>query len=818
MDHLPIPPNSGVGPFPYLGLTTVYDLEGFDGFPSRHGFTIPQILSMGRPDFAPVVTKGNTIIQTADEMESFLQEWLYFGILHEFGIYCRQPLDIYDFIILRDDTDGPVLTTEPLIRYVQDLAIRQLQHHNVPLDLQVGDTVIFDLPSLFKSTINPVFNIAKDHGNLRYSISSKDDPEQKEESIPIAAAYLRRLSPTSPGSSRQGEGKGLILKEMTRTMQYKAQALYTNLGLVHPSREPPGELLSQLRIARALRDASSMLSRLIQTPDPILQLRNGLAIALLFQALTSVMSRIFNEDVGLNHDTAVLNFDLEEGMKARHWCPAAIQNSIFLSLEAGFLASCLQTSDSRHHGDCSVSFCAYRKHRLGNQSPSHYSRICAGTCQMKIFNGEKLLSLLRSKKIPGIRQCHLENGETDYRIEDATSQRYVAISHVWSHGLGNSFQNGLWLCQLKNLFEKLNLLGEGGALLWIDTILVPQAEEHKRLALPTMKDVYSRATKVLVVDAQLSEVGPHPIEQRLQLLSSEWMTRLWTLQEARLASKLYVQFREGPVGMEELLRETPPDDDEKSVFYDFYLSTSGRLATVSTNKPAGPGKFLDVAQSMAVRSATLVTDEPIVLSTLLDLDFLPTGQIPKMEDILLSLTEIPMDFLFLPTRRLSRSGLRWAPETLLELGPSSLGANSENATRTEKGLCLRSDCAILDTYFDSKKFFEAPDHIYCIICDDKETFAFTELGRPPPIIQPLSKSAVLFQKQGSMFSRTSVAVLVSIDATTEDTLTCRFVMHLKAWRISPGQTDTDSSFQAPSQRGKHTFSGKFLRRQSFCVD
>ena len=120
-------------------------------------------------------------------------------------------------------------------------------------------------------------------------------------------------------------------------------------------------------------------------------------------------------------------------------------------------------------------------------------------------------------------------------IVDCTKEPFIAISHVWSHGLGNPTMNELPLCQVRFLCELGKRLGGEDAVLWIDTLSVPIDPEAKRVAIFKLRRVYSEASKVLVIDKDLMQVGSDQTEQIMQFLSSEWQRRLWTLQEGRLA-------------------------------------------------------------------------------------------------------------------------------------------------------------------------------------------------------------------------------------------------------------------------------------------
>jgi hypothetical protein len=80
---------------------------------------------------------------------------------------------------------------------------------------------------------------------------------------------------------------------------------------------------------------------------------------------------------------------------------------------------------------------------------------------------------------------------------------YVAISHVWSEGMGNPQQNCLPECTVR-FIQARGQYGSGNAHFWIDTLCVPtHNKQAKNLAFQKMGQIYSRAEKVLVFDNSL---------------------------------------------------------------------------------------------------------------------------------------------------------------------------------------------------------------------------------------------------------------------------------------------------------------------------
>ncbi|KAL9631963.1 MAG: hypothetical protein Q9204_003992, partial [Flavoplaca sp. TL-2023a] len=169
-------------------------------------------------------------------------------------------------------------------------------------------------------------------------------------------------------------------------------------------------------------------------------------------------------------------------------------------------------------------------------------------------------------------------------VESHNDLRYVALSHVWSGGLGNVKANSMFSCQLRKLHGLLQTIRENGdddldrdrgsrktrgmkrdlraslrmkplpeqpVLLWIDTLCVPVGIEHTQAykrALAQMAQIYVQAQCVLVVDPELQKMKYKelPDEELFATVQcSSWNSRSWTFQEAAMARVFYIQFLDG---------------------------------------------------------------------------------------------------------------------------------------------------------------------------------------------------------------------------------------------------------------------------------
>lgn len=143
-------------------------------------------------------------------------------------------------------------------------------------------------------------------------------------------------------------------------------------------------------------------------------------------------------------------------------------------------------------------------------------------------------------------------------------RRYVALSHVWSDGLGNPQENGIPICQFRRLGKLVARLygvqwpeDSASMAIWFDTLCFPLGpEEAYTTALIRMRQSYEEAERVSVLDEYLLQLRVRNIGDEVEAVSriliSPWNTRLWTFQEARLAPEksLYFCVKNGFVGEE----------------------------------------------------------------------------------------------------------------------------------------------------------------------------------------------------------------------------------------------------------------------------
>lgn len=192
--------------------------------------------------------------------------------------------------------------------------------------------------------------------------------------------------------------------------------------------------------------------------------------------------------------------------------------------------------------------------------------------------------------------------EYDFRADRPPP--YVAISHVWSDGLGNTtgntiprcrmpfIQRAVWLSRTPMDYDPKDIRDhnyrpnyiDGGFIwpyvknssfpclvtqpimpFWFDTFCVPRSPLARDKAIRLMTRTYQSAATVIVLDQKLcgTSIGGCGVGRKFRgrtwadaatcILMSPWMGRLWTLQEGLLAKKLLFMFQEGFVDAEDIL-------------------------------------------------------------------------------------------------------------------------------------------------------------------------------------------------------------------------------------------------------------------------
>ncbi|KAJ5591438.1 hypothetical protein N7450_005410 [Penicillium hetheringtonii] len=362
---------------------------------------------------------------------------------------------------------------------------------------------------------------------------------------------------------------------------------------------------------------------------------------------------------------------------------------------------------------CNPFVCGLNK--LSDQDyATKHARGCSG-CYNIQADSQILCSILRKQKVPLI---YFDKAGSICLVEKEPEMSYIAISHVWSDGLGNPHANALPYCQIDRLngfVRNLKCNGCPNLLFWIDTICVPpdsaSLKDEQDSAMGLMREVYEQATAVLVLDSWLygsTALDKWPVENLMRIFSSRWTSRLWTYQEGVLAKSLYFQFRDSSVELETEIQRLKDGADKVTqlTLVQPLLRMYQEIRFLGRGDASFEEKFKAICSSLGDRNTSVASDEPLCIGTLLGLNVLQLAQAPpelRMQKLWKMIPLVPFSFLQSQMVRLESPGLSWAPKTFLRCvqnrnrtgnpscwSASMLGAVGGTATVSDEGVILKS--------------------------------------------------------------------------------------------------------------------------------
>ena len=389
-------------------------------------------------------------------------------------------------------------------------------------------------------------------------------------------------------------------------------------------------------------------------------------------------------------------------------CPndLAWLNSQFAPEVIYFRSALSWPRDRRDHSRCDRHMCAADQIDPNTYSTLHTTGEC--DCVWVPISEDELLAVLESGGVPLLVPPSLEGGAVEWKIV-STSVRpempYVAISHVWSGGLGNPTKNSLPLCQLEKIRQCVAELIQGeNPLFWLDTLCVPRRKDGKNLAISRMKRTYQDATRVLVLDTQLRQTSINSQrwqssatndtrigsakEFLLRIASSGWMRRLWTLQEGAIARDIDFQFANGSLNLRQLILAIKGD---RTVLANQVISSIMILRGLAYPLDRNL-QLIHLLGALRWRSTSHAEDEATCIATLLELpveDFLNLSLDKQMPHLLTAIGALPTSLLFSHGPRLNVPNFSWAPQSFLNSHDIlDLGNSGDNF-----GLCISSGFA-----------------------------------------------------------------------------------------------------------------------------
>ncbi|KAK7942555.1 uncharacterized protein PG986_011668 [Apiospora aurea] len=394
-----------------------------------------------------------------------------------------------------------------------------------------------------------------------------------------------------------------------------------------------------------------------------------------------------------------------EYMQSAGWCPAElrIMEHSFTGLEMWRLSFLDVPHLGKDHSGCAdLNKCgayqivesAYKTaHDPGGDpkcqcefvyaSQSELSKILLGPAE-----GIPLVQTSAPRRYPKDNRLYVEltPSRTDRR-SDASD--WVAISHVWSDGLGNNKDNAIPLCQFNRLCKLSSALPFPGRAcpppFWLDTLCFPlEPQDAYDKALIRMKESYEGSKAVLVLDGYLLGVQAEEDEVSMteimaRIILCPWNRRLWTWQEAFLAQRnhLFFQFKDVPICDKDLLDASEGEwMTEVNQSMDFALSQNiyARFRDIRSRDDDRPimERVSKAKDTLTFRSTSQGPDEVLCLGNILGVD---TEIILKAEkkdwmqtfwENVIGHGNYHASMIFWDGPKLDVEGFRWAPATFMD--------------------------------------------------------------------------------------------------------------------------------------------------------
>ncbi|KAM0330758.1 hypothetical protein ACHAQA_003712 [Verticillium albo-atrum] len=359
------------------------------------------------------------------------------------------------------------------------------------------------------------------------------------------------------------------------------------------------------KVGVALNTLNKIFHGLLVVPDSPLPWAVTLSLGVLGCTMDHALKSLFTLGRGR---TWGLDSLAATRMAAAGWCPRDVAVAReFLSELPMFCASFMERRTVPFdHWNCSAETCLLNTIDEKTYVTQHRTKGCR--CHMVGVDQNEVHRIIDKGGIPVIHFTSPgvdANGsrQLDVKVKSGgqVMNFYIAVSHVWSDGLGNPHANALPLCQMQFLYDRLvdmtwdetykalNTTGEdfeyngqtekkiiegiGKAfkfaapglkrvvdpirqyrkkplVIWIDTLCVPLDAHYRKLAIANLARTYSVAWMTIVLDSELQAFdaqGCLDEELAIRIGLSGWQRRAWTFQEGALASQ-WLRFlcKDGP--------------------------------------------------------------------------------------------------------------------------------------------------------------------------------------------------------------------------------------------------------------------------------
>ena len=405
------------------------------------------------------------------------------------------------------------------------------------------------------------------------------------------------------------------------------------------------------------------------------------------------------------------------------WCPFVACRVLSVSPSMLYYAVS-QLNDhglsTSRHAQCTVNACMTHTVDEKNYRTKHLTHDCE--CEFLRPSLSRVEDLLAHEMIPVL--AYDRATKTLYTV-NADDFPFMAISHVWSDGLGSTTEIGLPLCQVEFIaklsFACLEPHSEHSSVspaFWIDSLCVPSNKDSRKRAIRLMAETYKRAKEVVVLDSAIrSQLRPEFSTDKKALfiiLTSKWMQRVWTLQECVFAQSLRFLIAGGSmVSAEELqkhhMHRAVGPHGQVIRCLDFFADNvfictpfdKVYLKPLKKGETGSPFYSLDdLLRHLVNRTTTKPEDETLAVASLIGVDVSSILPYSTADDRLRALflqTEIlPTEIIFCSEmKRMQTPPFRWAPLTLRYTSAPPISDTMGKAYCTREGLTTARSFTVL---------------------------------------------------------------------------------------------------------------------------
>ncbi|KAF9436446.1 hypothetical protein BGZ76_003942 [Entomortierella beljakovae] len=231
---------------------------------------------------------------------------------------------------------------------------------------------------------------------------------------------------------------------------------------------------------------------------------------------------------------------------------------------------------------------------------------------------------------------------------------YVAVSQVWFQGIFGQSSRKCGECTLRYL--RMACVSLGVRYAWIDTLCMPTGKSLRQKVITKLRDIYLNAGATLVIDVGLRWTKARTVlDLSFAIFLSDWSSRIWTLQEGVLASKLLFCVGEQVLALPQM---------RLSELLDTQNMVTSRILGMYGMREFGLDQPLQTVLALACgRQTSHSCDYLFGLSAMLPST--PTNREENLELIAIEVARmyksIDLGILQIPLDRCKTDGYRWMP-------------------------------------------------------------------------------------------------------------------------------------------------------------